>query len=58
MTDEETALVVPRAAALPHVAGWQRLEPIELETWEPEYGRLAEAQVVWERSHGHALPVG
>ncbi|MGE0442916.1 MAG: tRNA (adenosine(37)-N6)-threonylcarbamoyltransferase complex dimerization subunit type 1 TsaB [Gemmatimonadales bacterium] len=25
-------------------------------TWEPEYGRLAEAQVKWEREHGRALP--
>jgi tRNA threonylcarbamoyladenosine biosynthesis protein TsaB len=26
-------------------------------TWEPEYGRPAEAQAVWERTHGIALPV-
>jgi tRNA threonylcarbamoyladenosine biosynthesis protein TsaB len=24
--------------------------------WEPDYGRPAEAQVVWERKHGHGLP--
>jgi tRNA threonylcarbamoyladenosine biosynthesis protein TsaB len=24
--------------------------------WHPEYGRPAEAQVVWERKRGHALP--
>ncbi len=26
------------------------------ETWEPEYGRPAEAQAVWERAHGRPLP--
>lgn len=25
------------------------------ETWEPEYGRLAEAQVKWEAAHGRSL---
>ncbi len=25
-------------------------------TWEPDYGRLAEAQVVWEATHLRALP--
>jgi tRNA threonylcarbamoyladenosine biosynthesis protein TsaB len=24
--------------------------------WEPEYGRLAEAQVRWEAAHGRPLP--
>jgi tRNA threonylcarbamoyladenosine biosynthesis protein TsaB len=28
----------------------------ELDEWEPEYGRPAEAQVRWERTHGRALP--
>ncbi len=26
------------------------------DTWEPDYGRLAEAQVVWEATHDQALP--
>jgi tRNA threonylcarbamoyladenosine biosynthesis protein TsaB len=26
-------------------------------SWEPDYGRPAEAQAVWERTHGTALPV-
>jgi tRNA threonylcarbamoyladenosine biosynthesis protein TsaB len=26
-------------------------------TWQPEYGRPAEAQAVWERAHGIELPV-
>jgi len=28
---------------------------VPLETWEPDYGRLAEAQVKWEAAHGRAL---
>ena len=30
--------------------------PVALDSWEPEYGRLAEAQVKWEAAHGRALP--
>jgi tRNA threonylcarbamoyladenosine biosynthesis protein TsaB len=29
---------------------------VDLATWEPAYGRLAEAQVKWEAAHGRALP--
>jgi tRNA threonylcarbamoyladenosine biosynthesis protein TsaB len=29
--------------------------PVDLATWEPSYGRLAEAQVKWELAHGRAL---
>jgi tRNA threonylcarbamoyladenosine biosynthesis protein TsaB len=29
---------------------------IDQMTWEPEYGRPAEAQAVWERNHGRPLP--
>lgn len=29
--------------------------PVDLERWEPSYGRLAEAQVKWETAHGRAL---
>lgn len=28
----------------------------DLETWEPEYGRPAEAQARWEAAHGRPLP--
>ena len=31
--------------------------PVPIETWEPHYGRLAEAQVRWELAHGRALGV-
>ena len=30
--------------------------PVDLALWEPEYGRLAEAQVRWEAEHGRPLP--
>ena len=29
--------------------------PVDLDHWEPSYGRLAEAQVKWEASHGRPL---
>lgn len=29
--------------------------PVALDTWEPAYGRLAEAQVKWEAAHGRPL---
>jgi len=30
--------------------------PVALTTWEPVYGRLAEAQAKWERAHAASLP--
>ena len=48
----------------PHARGVARLldqvvstGPVGIETWEPDYGRLAEAQVRWELAHGKALGV-
>jgi tRNA threonylcarbamoyladenosine biosynthesis protein TsaB len=32
-------------------------KPVELTTWEPQYGRKAEAQVRWEAAHGRELGV-
>jgi tRNA threonylcarbamoyladenosine biosynthesis protein TsaB len=29
--------------------------PVDLASWEPSYGRLAEAQVRWEAAHGRPL---
>ena len=29
---------------------------VPLDSWEPQYGRLAEAQVMWEATHARALP--
>ena len=31
---------------------------VDLASWEPAYGRLAEAQVKWEAAHGRPLPAG
>jgi tRNA threonylcarbamoyladenosine biosynthesis protein TsaB len=46
----------------PHVRGTRRMldqiiadGPCDLNTWEPAYGRLAEAQVKWEAAHGRPL---
>ena len=48
--------------ARPHARGVGRLlaptiarEPVDLASWEPDYGRLAEAQVKWEAAHGRSL---
>lgn len=34
----------------------EREGPVNLADWEPIYGRMAEAQVKWEATHGRALP--
>ena len=47
------ARVVGRLQALMESTG-----PVDLERWEPAYGRLAEAQVKWEAVHGRALATG
>ncbi len=46
----------------PHARGVIRLAPgngglaaVDLGGWEPDYGRLAEAQVRWEAAHGRPL---
>jgi tRNA threonylcarbamoyladenosine biosynthesis protein TsaB len=48
--------------ASPHARGVARLaahpslrSPVDVELWEPDYGRLAEAQVRWETAHGRSL---
>jgi tRNA threonylcarbamoyladenosine biosynthesis protein TsaB len=48
--------VFPHGRHLPLAHGAWRDAPVDLATWEPAYGRLAEAQVKWEASHGMALP--
>ena len=61
---ERRTMVGPRCdlAWEPHARGVARLEagggalqPADLTVWEPAYGRLAEAQVQWERKHGRSL---
>jgi tRNA threonylcarbamoyladenosine biosynthesis protein TsaB len=49
--------------AMPHARGVARLDAslvsnVALDTWEPAYGRLAEAQVKWEAEHGRSLATG
>jgi tRNA threonylcarbamoyladenosine biosynthesis protein TsaB len=41
------------AILLDHIIAHGR---VPLDSWEPEYGRLAEAQVKWETVHGRSLP--
>jgi tRNA threonylcarbamoyladenosine biosynthesis protein TsaB len=52
-------------ARLPHARGVGLLlegclaaGPVDLDAWEPSYGRLAEAQVKWEAEHGRPLAAG
>jgi tRNA threonylcarbamoyladenosine biosynthesis protein TsaB len=47
----------PRAAgAARMIESILRAGPVDLGSWEPDYGRAAEAQVKWEASHGRVLP--
>lgn len=47
----------PGLEGQPHARGAARTTAIavNVETWEPVYGRLAEAQVKWEAAHGRPL---
>lgn len=54
--DKSSPTVLPDAAALLGVRGWWSAGPVSLDAWEPDYGRLAEAQVKWEIAHDRALP--
>ena len=47
---------VPRAAAVVRrLADVETNGSVVLDSWEPVYGRLAEAQVKWEATHGRPL---
>lgn len=47
----------PNARGVTRVEGLlERDGPIDLATWEPDYGRVAEAQRRWEAAHGRAMP--
>ena len=48
--------VRPRAEMLRWLARWDEKGPVAVDSWEPAYGRLAEAQVQWEARHGTPLP--
>lgn len=54
---EERPRLSPRAANVVRLGAWLALPPVSLATWEPDYGRLAEAQVKWEQMHGRPLSV-
>lgn len=48
--------VLPHARNAAHLANsWRRFPPVQIALWEPDYGRLAEAQVKWEATHGRSL---
>ena len=49
----------PKARAVAHLGALLASRgPVDLASWEPAYGRLAEAQVKWESAHGRPLPTG
>lgn len=54
----EGTQALPDARELLHLASCQGGTTLVTDTaaWEPEYGRPAEAQAVWERTHGRHLP--
>jgi tRNA threonylcarbamoyladenosine biosynthesis protein TsaB len=52
-----------RLHAMPRARGALRVSTlgvsdVDIGSWEPEYGRKAEAQAKWEAAHGRALPGG
>jgi tRNA threonylcarbamoyladenosine biosynthesis protein TsaB len=54
---EERPRTNPHAANVVRLGAWLALPPVSLAAWEPDYGRLAEAQVKWELAHGRPLSV-
>lgn len=56
--DSDEAIVFPDARRVLRIASWPTAGPVDLASWEPHYGRLAEAQVQWENAHGTPLPSG
>ncbi|MDQ2890382.1 MAG: tRNA (adenosine(37)-N6)-threonylcarbamoyltransferase complex dimerization subunit type 1 TsaB [Gemmatimonadota bacterium] len=45
------------ASVAAHLPAVQETGYVDLDSWEPAYGRLAEAQVRWEATHGRKLAV-
>lgn len=54
----ESEIVTPEASAVVRCVDWFAEGPVSLDRWEPDYGRLAEAQVKWEQTHGRPLADG
>ncbi len=50
-----TGDIKPHASVARWIGDWSPFGPASLDAWEPAYGRLAEAQVKWEATHGRAL---
>ncbi len=46
---------MPQARDVLRLTEGDFLRPVDLAAWEPDYGRLAEAQVKWEQAHGRPL---
>ena len=56
---EGAVVATPRARAVAQLEQYlEATGPVDVGRWEPLYGRLAEAQVKWESTHGRTLPVG
>lgn len=50
--------VSPRAEAMiSRLGAIEARGAVDLDSWEPAYGRLAEAQVKWEAAHGRPLSI-
>lgn len=53
----EPLAAAPHARGVALLAGYADTIPVvDLAAWEPNYGRLAEAQARWEAAHGRPLP--
>ena len=56
---EGSIVGTPRASAMALLTrSIDDAEAVDLASWEPSYGRLAEAQVRWEAAHGRPLQAG
>ena len=51
----ESPALVPHARAFAQLIKQGLAGRVDLTTWEPDYGRKAEAQVRWEAAHGREL---
>ena len=51
----ESPALVPHARAFAQLIRLGIARQVEMTTWEPDYGRKAEAQVRWEAAHGREL---
>jgi tRNA threonylcarbamoyladenosine biosynthesis protein TsaB len=54
--DRESRIVTPSSKNLSRVAALAWMAAVPVDRWEPEYGRMPEAQVKWEAAHGALLP--